>query len=48
MQRNDDVEGFLRDVCGFLKRRTSFFAAEGVDKKVLRIVKEHQPAAKVG
>lgn len=38
---------FLRDVCGFLKRRTSFVTSEGADKKLLKIFREHQPSAKV-
>lgn len=47
MQRNGDVELFLRDVCGFLKRRTSFMTSEGADKKLLKIFREHQPNVKV-
>ena len=47
VQRNGDVEMFLRDVCGFLKRRTSFITSEGADKKLLNIFREQQPSVKV-
>lgn len=47
LQRNGEGEKFLRDVFGFLKRRSSFLSQEGVDKKVSKLLREFMPASKV-
>jgi hypothetical protein len=47
VQRNGDVEEFMRVVCGFLKRKTSFMSTEGAEKKLMKVIREFQPKSKV-